>query len=127
MVPLMITTPAVMARVPRIAFSRPPPVPVVSVVSTLHWKTGMARTRTPPTSQIVGTTITARQAAQAAQNAALAIFLRLGIAGQSLVRPAVAAAPGGVADALSRWLIATALCRPAARYRTPGGPAAARP
>src|SRR5712691_3890207 len=116
--PLMITTPAVMARVPRIAFSRPPPTPVVSVVSTFHWKTGTARTTTPPASQTVGTTITARQAAQAAQNTKLAIFLRRGIAGQSLAPPADAAAPGGVADALPRRLIATALCRLAARYWT---------
>ncbi len=105
MVPLTITTPTVMARVPRIAFSRPPPVPVVSVVSTLHWKTGTARAMTPPASHTVGTTITARQAAQATQNPALEIFLRIGIAGQSWL-PTVGPTPGGADEVLPGWLIA---------------------
>src|ERR1019366_470587 len=128
MVPPMISTPTVIARVPRMAFSRPPPVPVVSVVSTLHWKCGTARTMTPPASHTVGAITRARQTKPIIQNPELAIYLRSGTSGHSNVLPLpAAAAPGdGEADALGVPLIATAPYRPEGRSRTPAGPAAGR-
>ena len=68
----MMSTPSVISSVPRIAFSRPPSsAPKVLVVSTLHWKFGIARYSTPPTSQSVGTTIAASARKQSAQKTAL--------------------------------------------------------
>ncbi len=81
MVPAMTTTPAAIRSVPRIAFSRPPPSPLVSVVSTLHLKFGTARATIPIVIQRAGATTSARQPKHASQNAALAIFLRGGTAG----------------------------------------------
>src|ERR1022692_1565561 len=99
-VPPTSSTRMVITKVPRMAFSRPPPVPVVSVKSTFHWKPGTALAMTPPASHIVGTTMTARQRVQKIRNTTLAIRLLAGTCGHSKVpSPPAAPAPGGDADA----------------------------
>ena len=70
----MITTPSVMYSVPRMACFRPPPVPVVFVVSTLHCQCGTARTMMPPASHTSGTMIAAKPTKQSAQKTAFQIF-----------------------------------------------------
>ena len=72
-----------MYSVPRMAFFRPPPVPVVLVVITLNSKCGTARTMMPPASHTRGTTIAARPTKHSAQKIAFQIFLARGTAGQS--------------------------------------------
>src|SRR6266571_8960620 len=82
-VPAMTSTPSVMARVPSSAFCRPPPMPVVRVVSTFHcfFLTDTATTETE--NQTAGVMTPARQTKQPIQNAVLAILRRSGIGGHS--------------------------------------------
>src|SRR6266566_1986047 len=82
-VPAMMSTPSVMARVPSSAFCRPPPIPVVRVVSTFHWKCGTALAITEIENQSAGVMTPARQTKQPIQKAALAILRRSGIGGHS--------------------------------------------
>jgi hypothetical protein len=111
-----------MRRVPRIAFSSPPPIPVVSSVSTLSLKWGTARSTIPPTTQTVGTTTAARHSRQKTQNSALLTFRRAGMTGQSAdVRRRAEPEPGRV-DA---WLLI--LRAPADRQRGAGHPADQHP
>src|SRR5579863_3291367 len=88
------------------AFFSPPPVPVVSVVSTLHCQCGTAFTMTPPASHTSGTTIAARPRKQRPQNTAFQIFLAADTRGQSSGSCRVCLnVPGGVTDADSLLML----------------------
>src|SRR5262245_52577818 len=123
--PAMTTTPAVMYRVPRMALFRPPPVPVVFVVSTLHCQCGTALTITPAASQTHGPITAARATKQPPQKIAFQTFLRRGTAGQSDASCRGGFSdPGGVAagDALPRapmLVMPTDPSPPAVRCPTP--------
>src|SRR5215472_1548117 len=105
------------------AFFRPPSVPVVFVVSTLHCQCGTALAMTPMASQRQGAITAARPTKQAPQKIAFQIFLRAGTAGQ----PAASCRggfsdPGGVAadDALP-MLPMLVITWPPSRAVGPGG------
>src|SRR5579875_3331680 len=114
-VPATISTPTAMAMVPRMASSRPPPLPLLTVVSTFHLKCGTARPMTPAASHSVGPITTIRQAKQNPQNTALATFRRPSTGG-SPVRSATSAAEWARAVLMSRPPAA-----PSARPRSTAG------
>src|SRR6185437_14120832 len=76
-VPPTSMTPTPTTTVPTIALRRPPPLPRVFSVNTLHLKTGNARPTTSISIHSVGTTTTARQHTHAPQNSALTTLRRV--------------------------------------------------
>src|SRR6266704_2855639 len=119
-VPAMMSTPSVMARVPSSAFCRPPPMPVVRVVRTFHWKCGTALATTEMENHSAGVMTPARQAKQPIQKAVFVILRRNGIGGHSQVsRPALAR---GAGDWAARPFLPVLIGAPPARRSSSESP-----